>query len=132
MSSLEKIKDLIHNKFSDGRDRMSAIINNNSETWPSKGILLFYVNDDVENLESIIALGQFTRIGLYNQEIQIAIIHDDYNRARDIAFQTLKYISTNKITGIRMIPQGIPSYAGINGQRGAHVFTINYLMKGGQ
>jgi len=128
MSSLTRIKDLINNQISDGRNRMPAVVNSGVETYPQNGIVLFYTNDQVDN--EILALGRKTKIGLYSQGVQIAIMHERYDTCRDIAFQVLEFINVNMPTGITMTPQGAPSYAGINGQRGQHIYTIDYQMKG--
>ncbi len=127
MSSIDTIKDLLNNQFSDGRIKLPARANPTKD-YPLKGILLFYTNDDIDN--SIIALGQKTQIGLYSQGVQIAILHTDYNKSRDIAFQVLEYINVNNPVGIVMTPEGSPTYSGINSERGQHIYIINYLMKG--
>ena len=128
MSSLNTIKDLINNRFSDGRNKMPASINPNMDEFPVNGITLYYQDDPLDN--SIIALGSKTQIGLYSQGVQIAVWHDQYDKARDVAFQVLEYINANLPTGIVMIPLGSPTYAGINQARGQHVYTIIYDMKG--
>jgi hypothetical protein len=127
MASIDTVKDLLNNRFSDGRVKLPSKANPKKD-YPLKGILLFYSNDDIDN--SIIALGKKTQIGLYSQGVQIAILHTDYNKSRDIAFQVLEYLNANMPTGIVLRPQSSPTYAGIQDQRGQHIFIIEYLMKG--
>lgn len=129
MSSIDTIKDLLNNQFSDGRLKLPAKVNPTKD-YPLKGILLYYTNDDIDN--SIIALGQKTQIGLYSQGVQVAILHTDYAKSRSIAFKVMEYLSVNMPTGIVMIPQGSPTYAGINDSRGQHIYVIEYIMKGDQ
>jgi hypothetical protein len=128
MSSLERIKDHLNNTFSDGYRKLPCKINSGTESYPQKGILLFYLNDPLDN--EIIALGRETQIGLYSQGVQIAMLHKTYNQCRDLAFEVLEYLNANRLIGIVMIPESGPTYAGINGQRGQHIFIINYKMKG--
>ena len=125
MASIDVITAVLNNRFSDGRVKLSARFNPTKD-YANKGILLFFTNDD----NSIIALGRSTETGLYSQGVQIAILHTDYNKSRDIAFQVLEHLNVNRQTGIVMTPEGSPTYAGINAERGMHIYTINYLMKG--
>ena len=127
MASIDRIKDAINNRFSDGRKKLSAEINPVKD-YPLQGILLFYNNDVIES--SIIALGRKTQIGLYSQGLQVAVLHPEYAKARDIAFQILEYLNVNHPVGIVLDPQGTPTYAGIQEQRGNHIYVIEYLMKG--
>lgn len=129
MSSLTTIKNLLNNRFSGGgRSKLQAITNPNVDRYPQRGILLFYVNNSTES--SVIALGRKTQIGLYSQAIQVAVVYDDYDKARDISFQILEFINSNMPTGITMIPDTMPYYAGVNGSRGQHIYVIDYIMKG--
>ena len=127
MSSLDTITALLNNRFSDGRVKMKAT-SNPGKDYPLKGILLFYTNEDTGN--TIMALGKKTQIGLYSQGVQIAILHTDYNKCRDVAFQIMEYLNVNSPTGIVMRPQNSPTYAGIQNGRGQHIYTIDYIMKG--
>jgi hypothetical protein len=127
MSSIDTIGSLLNNRFSDGRVQLPAVVNPTKD-YPLKGILLFYSNDDVEN--TIIALGRKTQIGLYSQGVEIDILHTSYAKARDIAFKVLEYLNVNMPTGIVMRPEGSPTYAGLNDERGQHIYKINYIMKG--
>ena len=127
MSSIDTITALLNNQFSDGRNKLPAKANPTKD-YPLRGILLYYSNDIIDN--TVVALGQKTQIGLYSQGVQIAILHTDYNKSRDIAFQVMEYLNVNSPTGIVMIPQESPTYAGINDERGQYVYVINYLMKG--
>lgn len=124
---IDTVRNLLHNTFSDGRVRLQAYANPTKD-YPLKGILLFYTNDTVDN--SIIALGRKTQIGLYSQGLQIAILHTDYSKARDIAYKVLEYLNVNMPTGIVLRPEGSPTYAGLQNGRGQHIYVIDYLMKG--
>ena len=127
MASLDTITALLHNRFSDGRKQLPAKANPTKD-YPTKGILLWYQNDETDN--SIIALGRTSQIGLYSQGVEIATLHTDYNKSREIAFQVLEFLNANMPVGIVMTPQGSPTYAGIQDNRGTHIFKIEYQMKG--
>jgi len=124
---IDTLASLLNNRFSDGRLKLPATANPTKD-YPLKGILLYYSNDDLDN--TIIALGRKTQIGLYSQGLQIAILHTDYTKSRDIAFQVMEYLNVNMPTGITLRPQSSPTYAGLQSQRGQHIYTLEYLMKG--
>ena len=124
---IDTITSLLNNRFSDGRVKLTAKANPTKD-YPLKGILLWFNNEDVDN--TVIALGRETQIGLYSQGLQIAILHTDYSKSREIAFQVMEFLNVNRQTGIVLVPQGSPTYAGIETSRGTHIYIIEYFMKG--
>ncbi len=127
MSSIETVRAAINNQISDGRQKIKAHVQIESNNFPQKGIFLFYDDEGAS-----LALGKFTRVGLYTQPIQIAVAHSTYEKSRQVAFSLFEFINTLKITGIVLTPLASPVYAGINLVRSQYIYTIDYNMKGDQ
>ena len=121
---IDTFKNMLNNRFSDGRDKLRAYVNTDSFI-PQKCIVLFYM-DEVD----IIALGRKTQIGLYNQRVQVAVYHTLHDKAREIAYSVLEYVSTQRVTGLTLSVSTPPTYRGINPVQAQHTFTIEYNMKG--
>jgi len=128
MSSIDKLKTLLNFKISDGSKKLRVFINENSKTKVNC-IILFYDNDT-----DILALAKHSEGGYFSNGIQIVCKHNDYEKARNIAYNVLKYISSNRkpYQGVYFIPDSPPKYSGIDESTGGYTFSLNIKIKGGE
>lgn len=124
MSQLDKMQVLLNNTVSDDKRRLPSIVNPPSD-YPLNSILIFELPGG-EPLK----LGRFVQIGKYRLFIQVAIQHNDYDKARLVSFRVMELLGTKDAAGLVMIPQNTPVFAGLQGQKGSYLFTIDYLVKG--
>lgn len=127
MSGVDKLKTILHSRFSDGQKKISCYVNDTNVT-ESNVIRLFY-NGTAGRVSQTQSNSAY-----YANGIQIATRHNDYNKAREISYQILEYINANRKTesGYWWIPdaQSVPLYAGIDSV-GGHVWTFDITIKGG-
>lgn len=127
MSAIDKIKLLLNSRFSDGTKKLTCYVNETNVTELSC-IRLFYNGDSSRVSETQ------SNAPYYANGVQVATRHSDYNKSREISFNVLEYINTNRKTeaGYWWIPkpQSVPLYAGIDSV-GGHVWTFDITLKGG-
>lgn len=127
MSAIDKLKTLLHSRFSDGQKKISCYVNDTNVTELNV-IRLFYngISGRVSQTQSNSAY--------YANGIQVATRHSDYNKSREISYQILEYINANRKTEASYWwipdPQSVPLYAGID-SIGGHVWTFEITVKGG-
>ena len=127
MSALTDIQDILSSSIGDGRSRLTCLVNSKPST--SKNVMmLFYVDVPAPP----IALGTFTQIGYYVQEIEFGVRHADYNKSREIAFQALKLLGVNRRNNqVSLFFDEAPTYKGID-DTGGHNWGFNFKMRGKQ
>lgn len=125
MSAIDNLKTLLVGKISDNKSKLSVYVNDQNVT-ELNSIRLFY-----NGTSSWVSVTQ-TNAPYYSNGVQVAVRHENYDRARSCAYKTLEYINANRKTmsGYYWIPQNVPLYAGID-SIGGHVFTFDINTKGG-
>lgn len=125
--AINTVKGILSSQIGDGRKRLSCVVNTN--TARSKDvIMLFYQTDAAPPM----ALGTFTQLGYYNQPVQCAVRHSDYDKAREMAFQALKLLGINRRNlAVSLFFDETPSYQGID-TTGGHVWAFTFKMRGKQ
>jgi len=127
--SIDHLKDLINHVISDGKSKISAYINDGNSKGISKpinGTFLFYSNDNT--------FISSPKAPYYVNGVTVACRHNDYNKARNIAFDTLEYINVNRKTmsGVYWIPDTTPIYQGKDERTAGYWWTFDVLIKGGE
>ena len=127
MSAIDKIKTMLHSRFSDGTKKISCYVNDTNVT-EMNAIRLFY------NGQSGRVSQTQSNSPYYANGVQVATRHSDYDKARQISYNILEFINTNRKTeaGYYWIPdaQSVPLYAGVD-KTGGHVWTFEIKSKGG-
>jgi len=124
MASIDNLKTLIDYQVSDGKKKIPCYVNDDGKT-PINCIRLFYMFGT--------SFVSTSKAPYYNDRIQVACRHNDYDRGRTLAYDILERINTNRKTysGVYYIPDTVPDYAGID-KSGGYVWTFEILMKGGR
>ena len=128
MSSIDTLKTLLHLKVSDGKIKLPSFVNPN-QRGSTNHIALYYL-DDTEN--ATLKIGKHVQIGFYSTEIQVAIRHTDYTKARTACYSALEYLGVNRDanTGIYYdVRDSTPVYKGID-DTGAEVWSFDIFLKG--
>ncbi len=128
MSSIDNLKTLLNFKINDGTKNIKVFVNETNKT-KTNAIFLFYDNDN-----DILQIAKHTTGGYYTNGIQVTCRHNDYEKARVVAYNALEYISANRKTlqGVYYIPDTPPSYTGIDELSGSYTFSFNIKMKGAE
>jgi hypothetical protein len=124
--SINTVKTILSGQIGDGRTRLSCVVNSNNAKAKNV-IFLFYVDSQP------LAIGQKVRVGYYNQEIECAVRHTNYDKSREIAFQALELLGVNRrnINVSLFLEDSSPNYKGIDNTSG-HVWSFNFKIRGKQ
>jgi len=129
MGKIDDLKNILNQKVSDGKYRMSCYIED-INMQANDGLMLFY-NDE----NTTLALGRFTQDGYFSLGVQVVSRHTDYDKARKVALAAYKYINVHsKDTGQAgyFIPERIPpNYLGRDERNQAYMWGFNVNIKGG-
>jgi hypothetical protein len=126
MASIDTLKTLINHKigYKDGNTgtKFNVYVNETNKS-PQNAIFLFYTNDNQYVSTS--------RAPYYQNSVQIAVKHNDYDKARIGAYNCLEYIKAREKTtsGVYFIVSTTPIYLGID-DMGSHVWAIDIMIKG--
>ena len=121
------VKNLLSSQIGDGKTRLSCVVNSN-RSRAKNVMMLFYAGSAAPP----IALGTFTQLGYYTQDIQFAARHQDYDKSREIAFQALKLLGANRRTSqVTLFFDETPNYQGIDAT-GGYVWSFIFKMRGKQ
>lgn len=126
--SLAKIKTILDYTVSDGKFKLACEIEPPMNT--NINMIGLYYLDITDN--KVIALGRRTQVGLYSQEIQVVIRHNDKSKARDVSYSALQLLGINRDsagTFIKFIDTQAPTYGGID-DKGGHIYSFIINMKG--
>jgi hypothetical protein len=125
MSAIDKVKTLIGGRFSDGRSKLSCYVNEKNVT-EMNCIRLFYTNDN----DWVSAIHK--NAPYYKTGIQVSVRHNDYDKARSLAFSIVEYINSHRKTekGYWWIPRSVPLYVGVD-SIGGYVWAFNLETQGG-
>ena len=123
MGSIDNLKNLINHKISDGRKKMTVVVNDKNET--STNVIILFYNNEVDFVST-------SKAPYYEIGIQVACRHNDYDKARLLAYNALEYINVRRKTlnGVYYIPETVPEYAGEDEQTGGYYWVFNVFMKG--
>jgi hypothetical protein len=126
MPKIDNLKTLLNFNITDGTKKIRVYVNETNQT-KINAIFLFYLDNE------IMALGQYGA-KYYNQGIQIVCRHNDYDKARAMAFDTIEYISTHRKTfqGVYFMPELPPTYTGKDELTGGHTWSVEIRQKGGE
>jgi hypothetical protein len=123
--SIYLLRDLLHQKISDGQRKMSTYVNE-KEPSGQNAIHLYYTGDTdwVSTTQS--------KAPYYRINIQVAVRHNDYDSARVSAFEALEYINANRKPNNAnyFIPESTPIYNGIDDRTKGYWFTFTVNTKG--
>ena len=127
MSNIDTIKGLLNNTLSDGKSKLSCIVNKDDQSSKNV-IMLFYTGSDNPPL----ALSQNTALGYYSIEVECATRHKDYTKSRDMAFKCIEHLGANRQqVGLSLFFHDIsPNYRGKDERNGAHIWAFKFLMRG--
>ena len=125
MASIDNLKSILNNRFSDGRLKLRCSTN---EDRPSemKGIYLYYNGQN--------SFCTQTRASYYNNGVQVCVRHNDYDKARTISYNILEYINMNRKTysTVYFDPDSVPEYLGESENHGGYVWAFNLMLRGGK
>jgi hypothetical protein len=123
--SIYKLRDLLQGNISDGTRGLGVNVN---EKQPSgqNAIHLYYTedNDWVSEIQK--------KANYYRHNVQVAVRHNDYDKARNASFTALEYINENRktLTGVYFMPDTTPIFAGIDERTNGYWFTFTINIKG--
>lgn len=123
-TAIDTLQSILNFKVTDGSMKLPVYVNEwiNSK---NNGIYLFYNGDTTYTRNTLAAY--------YNQAIQIAVKHSDYDKARSSAFTAIEYLNSRRKSGDNYYrPETAPTYAGIDDNSGCHVWTFDIISQGGK
>jgi hypothetical protein len=128
MASIDNLKTLLKFNISDGRYKMPVYINENNKSVKN-AIFIFYTNEN-----ETLALATTVDRGYFSNSIQVVCRHNDYNKARTVAYAALKYIGSRKktFTGLFIRPESPPVYTGIDELTSGYTWSFELTLKGAE
>jgi len=126
MGSMDSLKNLLNNQFSDGRKKIPVMINEEPWIADAAAIRLFYTGSSAYTTETLAPY--------YNTTIQVAVRHNLFDKARDIAYQCIERINSNRkdTSTVYFQPVNAPIYLGEDDQQGGYVWGFEVNLKGGK
>jgi hypothetical protein len=126
MASIDTLKTLINNNIGERDGNTGTKYNvyvNETNKSPRNGIYLFYTNDN--------SYVSTSRASYYNNSVQVAVKHNDYDKARTSAYNCLEYIRSNEknSTGVYFIPNTTPIFLGLD-DNGSYIWAFDLMIKG--
>lgn len=121
---IDKLKSILHTAISDGKTRLpcreGAKVNE-----AINSIFLYYTNDN--------AFTGNTRAAYYSVGIQVAVRHNDYDKARAVALLANQKLKSNPDakTGLYIFTVSPPEYKGVDAM-GGYIFGFDTRCKGGE
>lgn len=124
MALIDDIKTILHNAVSDGQYRLPCK-RGNTNIEPINGIFLYYTNNN-----------NFTgtsRAGYYAVGVQVAVRHNDYDKARAVCLLANQKLKSNPdaIAGTYINVVSPPEYKGVDAM-GGYIFGFDTQAKGGE
>ncbi len=124
MNLIDDIKTILHNAVSDGKYRLPCKANQTT-IEPVNGIFLYYTNENTFTGN--------TRAPYYSVGVQVAIRHNDYDKARSVALLANQKLKANpgQTTGTYISVVSPPEYKGVD-NAGGYIFGFDTQCKGGE
>ena len=124
MASIDDLKTLINHKISNTSKFKMSVYVNSKQPKETNCICLFY-----NTANQFVSL---TKAPYYQNGIQVSVRHNNCDKSRTIAYDTLEYINVRRktLTGVYFIPENTPIYRGVDEQTGGYWFSFDVFIKG--
>lgn len=124
--SIDKLKTLLNHNISAGNNRKLSVYVNEKQPSEQNCINLFYT-EDADFVST-------SRAAYYDNQIQIAIRHNNYNQARDSSYFANRYVRIRSKTNssVYFIVENTPIFLGEDARTKGYWWGFNVRAKGGE